>query len=71
MLTFPLSEDEFTAAVREIAEDCTPRIIELFRRYDGADPDMVRNVICNTIRAKGGTMVEPIEPRPRKRVRQR
>lgn len=58
MLTFPLSEDEFSAAVRELAEDCTPRIIELFRRYDGADPHMLLTVVTNTIRAKGGAMVE-------------
>jgi len=72
MLKFPLTEQEFSAAVRELAEDCAPKIIMLLFSHDGADREMLQTQITNTIRGKGGAMVEQThEPRPRKRVRQR
>lgn len=56
MLTFPLSEREFTDAVREIAEVSAPTIIRAVAVGD--DPKTVWNQVVNSIRANGAAMVE-------------
>lgn len=61
-LTFPLTEDEFSAAVREIAEDVAPKIIREIHRYHDGDQQTLRNVVTNTIRARGSAMVEDATP---------
>ena len=72
MLTFPLTEQEFSDAVREIAETCAPRILMLLFSHDGADRAMLQTQITNTIRAKGGSMVEEVrDARRLRRTRSR
>ena len=56
MLTFPLSEREFTDAVREIAEVSAPTIIRAVSIGD--DAQTVWNQVVNSIRANGAAMVE-------------
>lgn len=68
-LTFPLSEREFTDAVREIAEVSAPTIIRAVSI--GGDAQMVWNQVVNSIRANGAAMVEEAQlckRRPRRRA---